>query len=717
MIIEQPAQSAPTAQISEQWGDLFFRIVPGGIVVACLRSIEPAQERAATGTPLPREVAAWLHISEDGTVTGYTGKVDVGQGSRTSLAQVIAEELRLPLESVRLVMGDTGVTPFDMGTFGSQTTPVMAPRLRKAAARARRALLELAAQRWSADPVELEVRDGRIIRPESGEALDFASLAAGRKLLVLVSDDEPVELTPPERWKVAGSAVQKAEAVAMVTGSYRYTTDLRRPGMLWGKVLRPPAFHATVVSVDTRAAEAIPGVTVVRDGDFVGVAAADEHTAERAIAAIKAEWAVPPQPSERELFDYLRTHLATPVEGERRRAAVQSYAIGSLEDGLAAADLRLAATYTVAYVAHAPLETRAALAEWEGGRLTVWTGTQRPFGVQAELAAAFQLPLERVRVIVPDTGSGYGGKHTGDAAIEAARLARVAGRPVKVVWTREEEFTWAYFRPAGVIDVRSGARRDGTVTAWEFHTYNAGPAAIRPAYAFPNQRIEFHPSQPLLRQGSYRALAATANHFARESHMDELAHALGLDPLELRLRNLQDERLRAVLLAATERFSWDRRERGQGRGYGLACGFEKGSYVTTCAEVAVDLQSGAVRVLRVVEAFECGAILNPDNLRNQVEGAIVMGLGGALFEAIHFENGRILNPRFSQYRVPRFSDVPTIESVLLDRRDLPSAGAGETPIVGIAPAIANAIFDATGVRLRALPLVPDGTVPPGRTTL
>lgn len=714
MIIEQqPGQRAGLTQGSERLAERFFAIVPEGIVVACLRSLEPAQESAVPDTPLPREVAAWLHIAADGMVTGYTGKVDVGQGSRTSLAQVIAEELRLPLTSVRLVMGDTGVTPFDMGTFGSQTTPVMAPRLRKAAARARRALIELAAQHWLVEPTELTITDGRVVRVDTGETLDFARLAAGHKLLVVVRDDEPVELTPPEQWKVAGSAVPKADAVAMVTGSYRYASDLRLPGMLWGKVLRPPAFQAVLVSVDTRAAESMPGVIVVRDGSFVGVAAPDERTAERAIAAIRAEWAISPQPSEHELFEYLHTHPAVPQESERGRGAGRSYVIGSIDEGLAEAELRLEATYTVAYIAHAPLETRAALATWDGDRLTVWTGTQRPFGVQAELAAAFQLPLEHVRVIVPDTGSGYGGKHTGDAAIEAARLARATGRPVKIVWTREEEFTWAYFRPAGVIDVRSGARRDGTVTAWEFHTYNAGPAAIRPAYAFPNQRIEFHPAQPLLRQGSYRALAATANHFARESHLDELAHALGIDPLELRLRNLRDDRLRAVLLAATERFGWPPRERTPGHGYGLACGFEKGSYVATCAEVTVDPSSGALKVVRVVEAFECGVILNPDNLRNQIEGAIIMGLGGALFEAIHFENGRILNPRFSQYRVPRFSDVPAIETVLLDRKDLPSAGAGETPIVGIAPAVANAIFDATGVRVRALPLAPGGTVPRG----
>jgi nicotinate dehydrogenase subunit B len=712
MIIEQqPGQRAGLTQGSERLAERFFAIAPEGIVVACLRSLEPAQESAVPDTPLPREVAAWLHIAADGMVTGYTGKVDVGQGSRTSLAQVIAEELRLPLTSVRLVMGDTGVTPFDMGTFGSQTTPVMAPRLRKAAARARRALIELAAQHWLVEPTELTITDGRVVRVDTDETLDFARLAAGRKLLVVVRDDEPVELTPPEQWKVAGSAVPKADAVAMVTGCYRYASDLRLPGMLWGKVLRPPAFQAVLVSVDTRAAEAMPGVIVVRDGSFVGVVAPDEWTAERAIAAIRAVWAISPQPSEHELFEYLCTHPAVPQESERGRGAGRSYVIGSIDEGLAEAELRLEATYTVAYIAHAPLETRAALATWDGDRLTVWTGTQRPFGVQAELAAAFQLPVDHVRVIVPDTGSGYGGKHTGDAAIEAARLARAAGRPVKVVWTREEEFTWAYFRPAGVIDVRSGARRDGTVTAWEFHTYNAGPAAIRPVYAFPHQQVEFHPAQSPLRQGSYRALAATANHFARESHLDELAHALGIDPLELRLRNLRDDRLRAVLRAATERFGWPPRERTPGHGYGLACGFEKGSYVATCAEVTVDPSSGALKVVRVVEAFEGGAILNPDNLRNQVEGAIIMGLGGALFEAIHFENGCILNPRFSQYRVPRFSDVPAIETVLLDRKDLPSAGAGETPIVGIAPAVANAIFDTTGVRLRALPLAPDGTVP------
>lgn len=366
---------------------------------------------------------------------------------------------------------------------------------------------------------------------------------------------------------------------------------------------------------------------------------------------------------------------------------------------------------TVAYIAHAPLEPRAAVAEWSEGKLTVWTGTQRPFGVRSDLAAAFRIPESRVRVIVPDTGSGCGGKHTGEAAVEAARLAKAAGKPVRVVWSREEEFTWAYFRPAGVIEVSAGAAKDGTLTAWDFHNYNSGGSAIECPYEVPNRRIEFHSTKSPLRQGSYRGLAATANHFARECAIDELAHAAGIDPLAFRLKNLKNERIRAVLQAAAERFGWPGKK-APDRGFGLAAGAEKGSCVAACAEVAIDRSAGTVRVVRAVAAFECGAVLNPDHLSLQVEGAIVQGLGGALREEIDFEGGRILNPRFSKYAVPRFSDAPQIDVVLLDRKDLPSAGAGETPIVGIAPAVGNAIFDATGARLRSLPMVRNGLKAP-----
>jgi len=516
----------------------------------------------------------------------------------------------------------------------------------------------------------------------------------------LAADVAAVPVSPASSWKIAGTAVRKVDGRDFVTGKHQYTSDLARPGMLHGKVLRPAGFKATLVSLDLEPAKKFPGVTAVRDGDFVGVAAPDADTAERAIAAIVAEWKTLPQPSDGELWDELKK---PPESGE----LPEPQTAGSFAAALAAADVKLESRYTVAFIAHAPLEPRAALAEWNGGALTVSTGTQRPFAVRDELAEAFHLPPEKVRVLVPDTGSAYGGKHTGDAAVEAARLAKAAGKPVKVVWTREEEFTWAYFRPAGVIEVKSGAGRDGKLAAWEFHNYNSGPAAIGTPYEVPNSTIQFHPARSPLRQGSYRGLAATANHFARETHMDEIAHALGMDPLAFRLKNIADPRLAAVFEAAAVKFGWGKEKAGPGRGFGLGGGKDKGGYVATCAEISVD-EARRVRIVRATVAFECGAVVNPNGLRNQIEGAVVQGIGGALFEAVRFSGGRISNPRFSDYRVPRFADVPALDVVVLDRRDLPSAGAGETPIVGIAPAVGNAIFAATGIRLRALPLAPQG---------
>jgi isoquinoline 1-oxidoreductase len=507
-------------------------------------------------------------------------------------------------------------------------------------------------------------------------------------------------------------SIPKVDGRDFVTGRHRYTTDFVNAdslnpnsptredgtairGLLHGRVLRPPAFAATLISLDTSAAEAMAGVTVVQEGDFVGVTAQTDHEAALAIAAVKAKWKLSPQVSDRELF----AHLRSAAEGAPNAPGSNASSPSALQQ-----------TYTVAYIAHVPLEPRAAVAEWKGDELTVWTGTQRPFGVREELASTFRIPEARVRVVVPDTGSGYGGKHTGEAAIEAARLARGAGRPVKLVWTREEEFTWAYFRPAGVIDIRAAVDGNQRITKWEHHNINSGDAGIGVLYEVPGAITQFHRSASPLRQGSYRALASTANHFARETAIDELARAAGRDPLDFRRRNLRNDRARAVLEAAARAFDWNWSEgvKLKGFGVGLAVGAEKGGYLATVAQVHVDETTGKVTVRRVVEAFECGAIINPEHLKDQVEGAIVQGIGGALFEQVRFEDGRILNPRFAQYRVPRFSDMPKIELVLVDRKDLPSAGSGEAPIVCIAPAIGNAIFDATGVRLRALPLVPDG---------
>ncbi|MBZ5552054.1 MAG: molybdopterin-dependent oxidoreductase [Acidobacteriia bacterium] len=685
----------------------FFKVLGAGVLIVCVPKEawslqESGGARRQPGESLPREIDAWLHIAETGAVTIYTGKVEMGQNIRTSLTQAVAEELRIGVDRIRLVMGDTRLVPFDMGTFGSRTTPTMNPQLRKVAAAARELLVDLAAEHWKVGRGRLTAANGQIMDPESKRTIEYADLVKDRHLTQAIPAQEP--LTPAGQWTVAGKSIPKVDGRDFVTGKHRYPSDQRVPDMLYGKILRPPSFGATLLSLDTRAAERIAGVTVVHDGNFIGVAAPSDEIASRAITLLQAEWKSQPQPSHKELFEYLKTNSS----GERSR----DYEVGSMEKGLSAADHRHEQTYTVAYIAHAPLEPRAALAQWSGEELTVWTGTQRPFAVRSELAEAFRIPEDHVRVQMPDTGSGYGGKHTGESAVEAARLARAAKRPVKLVWTRGEEFTWAYFRPAGVIQIRSGLRRDGIITAWEFHNYNSGAAGIRTYYDVANQQIEFHPTRSPLRQGSYRALAATANHFARESFMDELANLLKLDPLEFRLKNLKDERLRAVFQAAAERFGWGRAKREAGRGFGIGGGFEKGGNVATCVEVAVDPPTGQVKVVRIVTAFECGAIVNPNHLQNQIEGANIMGLGGALFEAIEFENGRIVNPRFSKYRVPRFGDVPRIDTVLLDRKDLPSVGAGETPIVGLAPAIGNAIFDATGIRLRSLPMVPSGLKKP-----
>jgi isoquinoline 1-oxidoreductase len=647
----------------------------------------------------PKEISSWLHINEDGIVTVFTGKVEVGQNTRTTLAQSVADELRVPLASIRMVMGDTALTPFDMGTFGSRSTPYMSPQLRRAASAARDLLLAQAATQWKTTPDKLTAGDGKITNSASGATLTYGQLAQGKTLAHDLPDADPI--TPPTEWTVAGKSAPKIDARAFVTGQHQYTPDLRLTNLLHAKVLRPLTFGATLRSADLSAAQAIPGVVAVRDGDFVAVAAPTERAAEKALAAIHAEWKNTPQSSSKELFSYLKNNLDT-EENQKPHEK------GSIANALAAAWQRYEQTYTVAYIAHAPLEPRAAVADWKDGKLTVYTGSQRPFGIQEELASVFHIRKDQVRVIVPDTGSAYGGKHTADAALEAARISRAANRPVKIVWTREEEFTWSYFRPAGVIEIKSGIAADGKLAAWEFHNYNSGGSGIQTPYDVANQLIQFHPVNSPLRQGSYRGLAATANHFARESYMDELAHLTKSDPLDFRMRNLSDLRLRAVFESAGKTFGWPHKKTQPGQGFGLGGGVEKGGYVATFAEIAIDRNSGDVRVVRVVTAFECGAIVNPDGLRNQVIGANIMGLGGALFESLEFENGRILNPRFAQYRVPRFRDIPKIEAILLDRKDLPPAGAGETPIVGLAPAIGNAIFDATGIRLRALPLAPRG---------
>jgi nicotinate dehydrogenase subunit B len=675
----------------------FFKALGAGFTFLLARPAESEAQESGRGNQrqsTPQDLSAWLHIGSDGMVTVNTGKVEIGQNARTALTQAVAEELNADPQSIRMVMGDTDLVPFDMGTFGSLTTPMMAPVIRRAAATARELLIDLAAKRWSVDRSALRLHQGAVVNPAIGNWLTYAELAAGQNFVGSIS-------AAPIRQPL-GQSLPKVNGADFVNGSHQYASDVKLPGMLYGSVLRPPQYGAKLTALDSAPAGKFAAVQVVRDGEFAAAVGPNSHVVRQALASLRPEWQMPAeQPSAKDLFARLR-NTADP------KARITS--AGDMDAAWRDASKKLETTYTVAYIAHTPLEPRTALASWADGKLTVWTGSQRPFGVRSELMEHFHLPESKVRVIVPDMGAGYGGKHSGECAIEAGRLAQATGKPVKVTWTRQEEFTWAYFRPAGVIDVRGAVDDNGRLAGWEFHNFNSGPSGLGTPYDVAAKREGFHPSDSPLRQGSYRGLASTANNFARESHMDSLARAANIDPLEFRRRNLKDPRLLAVLDAASSRFGWGNAV-PSGHGVGLACGTEKGGFVACCVQISLEKVTRAVKVERAVTAFECGAVINPEHLKNQVEGSVVMGLGGALFEAIHFGEGRITNASLAAYRVPRFSDVPELETILVDRRDLPPAGAGETPIMAIAPAIRNAILQLTGQHLNSLPLAPDG-VPP-----
>jgi nicotinate dehydrogenase subunit B len=672
----------------------FFRVLGSGIAITF--SLVESTGAALLDSPPEGDLSSWIHIDENGSIRVFTGKAEVGQNIRTSLAQIVAEELSIGIDRIEMVMGDTALTPYDRGTFGSRSIPYMGPQLRKAAATAREVLISMAADEWKTDPSQLRISGGKVIS-KSNQTIDIGQLTKGKDFIKPV--DEKVRTTPVDQWKVAGTSVPKVNGESFITGRHKFTSDMTLPGMMHGKVLRAPAYGAKLLKLDTSLAEKMEGVKVVHDGDFVGVVAPELDIANKALKGIKAEWEFKnDQPSRKEIFAYLKQHAGRGDSDDVTSA-------GDVQKSFAQSDVRIEKTFYIDYIAHAPLEPRAGLANWVNDKLTVWTGTQRPFGVQEELEEVFKIPRENIRVIQPDTGSGYGGKHTGEAGIEAAQLAREAQKPVKVVWTREEEFTWAYFRPAGVIDVKAGVSKDGTLSSWEFHNYNSGGSGIETPYEVPSRKIQFHPVESPLRQGSYRGLAATANVFARESIMNDLADEVKVDPLTFRLKNLVEPRMKDVVEAAAKKFGWSSKTLSPNHGVGIACGTEKASFVATCAEVSVNPKNSEVKVERVVVAFECGAIINPKHLESQIQGSVVQGLGGALFEYIDFSDGKILNPRFSRYRVPRFSDMPRMEVVMLNRKDIPSAGAGETPILGIAPAIRNAIANATGKKLYTLPLL------------
>jgi CO/xanthine dehydrogenase Mo-binding subunit len=687
----------------------FFRLVGGGILV-CVGSAALPGFGQNRWPRYPQDVDAYLLIGADGRVTVFSGKIEMGQGVMTSLAQMAAEELGVDLQSIDMVLGDTDRCPWDMGTFGSMTTRFFGPALRAAAAEARVVLTGLAAGRLGAPPERLSVRQGVVFVTDApSRRVSYAELAAGKRLLRRV--DAAAVLKAAADFQVMGRAATRLDARAKVTGEAKYAADMRLAGQLYARILRPPVHRAQLQSVDTSAAEAIGGVTVVRRDDLVAVLAADPERSGEALAALRPQWQLPQEagPDHDSIFEHLAQSGVALTESAHR---------GDVVAARKAAARVFESTYRKGYVAHAPIEPHAALAGISSGRATVWASTQTPFPTREHIARALGLAPEAVRVITPFLGGGFGGKSADRQAVEAARLAQISGRPVQVAWDRSEEFFYDRFDPAAVATIVSGVDAERRVTFWDFTGYGAGERGATHVYDIPDLRIrcgggmayeqsaapqQLHPFEV----GPWRAPGANMNVFAIESQMDSMASSSGSDPLEFRLRHLSDSRMRGVLQAAATAFGWKAAAAPSGRGCGIACSTDAGSYVAACAEVAVDRAKGAVRVVRVVCAEDLGIVVNPEGARMQIEGGVTMGLGYALSEELHFRGGDILDRNFGSYHLPRFSAVPRIEAVLVRNDALAPQGGGEPPITIVGAVIANAVFDATGSRQLRLPMTPE----------
>jgi len=661
-------------------------------------------ERLPARPGYPTDFNAYLKIGEDGRTTCFVGKVELGQGAMTSLAQLCAEELDVPFDTVDMVMGDTDLCPWDMGTFGSLTIRSFGPVLRAAVAEARAVLTELAAERLQLPVDRLVTKDG-IVRDaqDPGKSVRYAELVRGKRIERHL---QKVPVKPVSAYAVVGSSPARKDGLEKVTGKARYAADMGLPGTLHARILRPPAHGARLKDLDTSAVAKIHGARVARDGDLVAVLHERPDVADQALSLVRADFDVPaPTVDDKTIFDHL---VRAAPEG---RLVGES---GSLSEGEKVAASLFTKTYLNSYVAHASLETHSAVAKVEEGKATVWVSTQAPFVVQRQVAEGLGLPPGKVRIITPYVGGGFGGKTSAPQAVEAARLARITGTPVQVVWDRAEEFFHDTFRPAAVVKIRSGLSADGKICLWDYRVFCAGDREAKSFYEVPHQRTVssggWQGAQPPglhpFGVGPWRAPSVNTNTFARESHVDVMAAAAGVDPLEFRLSHLRDSRMARLLSAAARRFGWIPKKAPTGRGVGLACATYLGTYVATFAEVDVDKTTGRVRVKRVVCAEDMGLVVNPDGARQQTEGAITMGLGYALTEEVCFRGGAVLDRNFDTYEIPRFSWLPKIETVLIENPGTPSSGGGEPPIVCMGAVIANAIFDATGVRLLQLPMTP-----------
>lgn len=683
-----------------------FLALGSGLFVFCmidpLAALQEAQ-RAPARQGYPTDFNAYLRIAPDGRVTCLVGKIEMGQGIMTSLAQLLADELDVRLDSVDMIMGDTDQCPWDMGTFGSLSVRQFGPVLRAAGAEARAVLLQMAAEQLKAPVERLQVKDGIVTDPQQGRHISYGQLVKGQRIERHI-EKVPIKLATMAT--VIGQSPARKDTLEKITGKARFAGDIALPGMLHARLVRPPAHGSAMKDADTTAAEKLPGVRVVRDHDLIAVLHERRDAADKALALVQASFDRPqPGPDEKTIFAHLLQHAPQP------RVVHES---GSLADGEKAATTLVEQTYLNSYVAHAALETHSATAQIENGKVTVWASTQTPFPVKQQVAQALGFPPQNVRIITPYLGGGFGGKSSARQAAEAARLAQLVGKPVQVVWGRAEEFFYDTFRPAAVVKIRTGVDGAGKLVLWQFDVFAAGDRGARQFYEIPHQRTtsaggwqggnpaDMHP----FGVGPWRAPSANTNTFARESQIDILAWKLRMDPVEFRRAHLADKRMRRVLEAAAKQFDWKPARTPSGRGVGVACGIDSGSYVATIAQVDIDRSTGRVQVKRVVCAQDEGVIVNPDGSRQQMEGCITMGLGYALTEEVRFQDGKILDRNFDTYEIPRFTWLPQIETILVENPEVPPQGCGEPAIITMGAVIANAIFDAVGARVLQLPMTP-----------
>lgn len=681
----------------------------------------------------------WLAIEKDGTVTAFSGKVELGTGVRTALAQIVAEELDVPLEQVHMVMGDTARTPDEGYTAGSMTISGSGTALRGAAAEARHTMLEMAAEQLDVTPNDLIVHEAIIsVVGDPERSVTYAELMGGKAFNLPVTNKVP--LKSPATYQIVGKSTPREDLPPKVTGQPHFIHDLKISGMLHARLVRPPNPAAKLVSLDEDSVKDIRGlVKVFRQGNFIGVVAEHEEQADQAARQLKVEWQETAiYPNMQDLFTSLRNQ---PIEDS---LLVEK---GDFKKTFAAASKQLHSTYYHPFHAHASIGPSCAVADVHGDQVTVWASTPGPYPLSGALAQLLNLPGENIHLIFVEGAGSYGQNGADDVAADAVILSQAVGRPVRVQWTREDEFIWEPKSPAMVMEVYGGLDTQGNVVAWDYHVWSpshvararfAGQlvaaqllsgqtapqarfsfGAERNAptnYAFPVQRVTVHYLRDsLLRASSFRSLGGAENTFANESFMDELAAAAGSDALEYRLRYLVEPREREVLEAAAKKANWESRPSprkdtqpvAEGRGVAFAR-YENDQAIVACiAEVQVERASGIVRVKRIVVAHDCGLIINPNGVRNQIEGNVIQSLSRALKEEVKFNQMRITSIDWETYPILTFSEMPEIEIVLINRPDQPAVGAGEPSTVTTAAAVANAVFDATGIRLRQVPFTPD----------